>query len=111
MKSFAGKSLIDHLRDLQNRAGDGDRLCLTKGANVVSPGGGVRSRAQSRLFWSSGLAAIAALVARTLEYFGQLDFAVNNACVALDGGAGIAKYERNFRPDNEHQRAQRLFHL
>jgi hypothetical protein len=61
------------------------------------------------LFWSSGLAAIAALVARTLEYFGQLDFAVNHACVALDGGAGIAKYERNFRPDNEHQRAERLF--
>ena len=111
MKSFAGKSLIDHLRDLQNRAGDGDRLCLTRRQRRNRRGGGVRSRAQSRLFWSSGLAAIAALVARTLEYFGRLDFAVNNACVALDGGAGIAKYERNFRPDNEHQRAQRLFHL
>lgn len=54
---------------------------------------------------------IAALVDRTLEHFGQLDFAFNNAGVALDGGAGIAKHERNLRPDNEHQRAERLFQL
>jgi NAD(P)-dependent dehydrogenase (short-subunit alcohol dehydrogenase family) len=33
---------------------------------------------------------IEALVARTVAHFGQLNFAFNNAGVALDGGAGIA---------------------
>ncbi len=33
---------------------------------------------------------IAALVARTVEHFGQLDFAFNNAGVAGEAGAGIA---------------------
>jgi NAD(P)-dependent dehydrogenase (short-subunit alcohol dehydrogenase family) len=35
-------------------------------------------------------AEIEALVARTVEHFGQLNFAFNNAGVALDGGIGIA---------------------